>query len=110
MIARQRLSELFARLRRPGRRREQPGAPRGLARSVIVVKPKDPRFREVIYVLKEEALSDPDCDREELLRQATEAARGETGNVLPPWPRLPIWPAVLLLLGAVAILVLTGVL
>ena len=53
--------------------------------------------------------SDPDCSREELLRQAREAARAETGSVLPPGARLPLWPAVLLLLGALAILKFTGV-
>lgn len=104
------LEDLLARLRRPRAQPERAEVPRGLARSVIVVKPRDPRFREVIYVLKDEALRGGDCDREELLRQATEAARAETGKLLPPWPRLPLWPAVLLLLGTLLILLLTGVL
>ena len=105
-----RLEGLRDRLFRPGeRRRRTPPPPRGLTRNVIVVKPRDPRFREVIYVLKEEALSDPDCGREELLRQAQEAARAEAGGLLPGARRLPLWPAALLLLGALVILKLTGV-
>lgn len=105
-----RLEGLRDRLFRPReRRRRTPPPPRGLTRNVIVVKPRDPRFREVIYVLKEEALSDPDCGREELLRQAQEAARAEAGGLLPAGRRLPLWPAALLLLGALAILKLTGV-
>ena len=102
------LRERF-RLRLEERRRAEPPPPAGRARNVIVVKPRDPRFREVIYVLKEEALSDPDCGREELLRQAKEAARRETGEILPAGRRLSLWPAALLLLGALAILKLTGV-
>ncbi|MBR5093725.1 MAG: hypothetical protein IK095_01390, partial [Oscillospiraceae bacterium] len=74
-----------------------------------VVQPRDPRFREVLYVLRDDYLAEPGCDREELLRQAREAARAETGRTLPPGPRLPLWPAALLLLGAAAILKLTGV-
>ena len=104
-----RLSALFSRLRRPRPQHRAAPAPRGRARSVIVVKPRDPRFQEVIYVLKDDYFSDPDCDRTELLRQAREAARAETGSVLPPEPRLSLWPAVLLLLGAALILKLTGV-
>lgn len=105
-----RLEGLRDRLFRPReRRRRTPPPPRGLTRNVIVVKPRDPRFREVIYVLKEEALSDPDCGREELLRQAQEAARAEAGGLLPAGRRLPLWPAALLLLGALVILKLTGV-
>lgn len=104
------LTNLLARLRRPRAEAGRAEIPRGLARSVIVVKPRDPRFKEVIYVLRDEALRAGDCDREELLRQAEEAARLETGKQLPPWPRFPFWPAAALLLGALAILALTGVL
>lgn len=101
------LSRLLARL---PRLRPRPGAgslPRGRARNVIVVKPSDPRFREVIYVLRDDLFSEPGCDREELLRQAGEAARAETGSVLPA-RRVPLWPAALLLLGAALILKLCG--
>ncbi len=93
-----RLGELLARLRRPRHRAVGP-APAGKARQVIVVRPRDPRFREVIYVLREETLPGPGAEREELLRQALEAARGETERSLPPPPRRPLWPAALLLLG-----------
>ena len=104
-----RLGGLLRRLRRSsGKGRSRP-MPQGRARSVIVLKPRDSRFREVICVLRDDAFSDPDCDREELLRQAREVARAETGSVLPPRERLPLWPAVLLLLGTALILKLTGV-
>ncbi len=104
-----RLGGLLRRLRRsPGKGRSCP-MPQGRARSVIVLKPRDPRFQEVICVLRDDAFSDPDLDREELLQQAREAARGETGNVLPPRERLSLWPAALLLLGTLVILKLTGV-
>ena len=110
MTVRLLLKDLLARLRRVRSLPTRAEIPRGLARSVIVVKPRDPRFKEVIYVLKEESLRGGDCSREELLRQATEAARGETGKLLPPGPHLPLWPAALLLLGTLLILVLTDVL
>ena len=103
-----RLGELLRRLRRP-RRRPVPPPPPGQTRNVIVVRPRDPRFREVIYVLRDEALPGPGEEREELLRQALEAARRETGRALPPGPRLPFWPAAALLLGAALILKLCGV-
>ena len=102
-----RLGDLLARLRRP-RRRPGPPPPPGQARNVIVVKPRDPRFREVIYVLREEGPADPDREREELLRQAMEAARSETGGALPPRPPLPFWPAAALLLAAALALKLCG--
>ena len=71
-----RLGDLLTRLRRP-RRRSGPPPPPGQARNVIVVRPRDPRFREVIYVLRDEALPGEGEEREELLRQALEAARRE---------------------------------
>ena len=104
---RSRLEGLFSRRRRPAR------APlpevRGRARNLIVVKSRDPRFQEVIYVLRDEPFADPDCDREALLRQAREAARAETGRLLPPGPRFSLWPAAALLLGSLLILKLCGV-
>ena len=103
------LRGLLARLRRPRRAERLPAPPRGRARHVIVVEPKDPRFREVLYVLRDDYLAQSGCDREELLREAREAARADLGRALPPRPRLPLWPALLLLLGAAAILKLTGV-
>ena len=105
-----RLGSLIRRFRRDSDRGRSRPMPQGRVRSVIVLKPRDPRFQEVICVLRDDAFSDPDCDREELLRQAREAARAETGSVLPPGQRLPLWPATLLLLGALLILKLTGVL
>ena len=55
-----RLGELPARLR--FRRRAAPPPPPGQTRNVIVVKPRDPRFREVIYVLRDEALPGPEAE------------------------------------------------
>lgn len=104
-----RLEDWLSRLRRPRPARQRPGAPRGKLRNVIVVKPADPRFREAIYVLRDDYFADPDCDRAALLREAREAARRETGQALPPGPRFPFWPALALLLGAALILVWTGV-
>ena len=106
---RERVEGLLSRLRRPRRTEPPAAALRGKARNVIVVKPRDSRFQEAIYILRDDYFSDPDRNREELLRQAREAARTETGNVLPPGPRFPLWPALLLLLGAALILKLTGV-
>ena len=104
-----RLGGLLRRLRRsPGKGRSRP-VPQGRARSVIVLKPRDPRFQELICVLRDDVFSDPELDREELLRQAREAARAEAESLLPPGERLPLWPAALLLLGAALILKLTGV-
>ena len=103
-----RLRGLLQRLR-PGRdRRSRPPLPPGKTRNVIVLKPRDPRFQELICVLRDEPFADPDCDREELLRQAREAARAEMGRVLSPGPRLPLWPAAALLLGSLLILKLCG--
>ncbi len=104
------LGKLLRRLRRDRTAGRSRPVPPGRTRNVVVVKPRDPRFQEVIYVLRDEALSEADCDREKLLRQAEEAARAETGSVLPPGPRLSLWPAAALLLGALLILKLTGVL
>lgn len=102
------LAAFFSRFR-PRPRRERLPEVRGTARNLIVVKSRDPRFQEILYVLRDDYYSDPDCDRAELLRQAREAARAETGSVLPPGPRLPLWPAALLLAGTALILFLTGV-
>ena len=103
-----RLRGLLQRLR-PGRdRQSRPALPPGKTRNVIVLKPRDPRFQELICVLRDEPFADPDCDREELLRQAREAARAEMGRVLSPGPRLPLWPAAALLLGSLLILKLCG--
>ncbi len=101
------LQGLFSRRRR--RSREQFPEVRGTARNLIVVKSRDPRFQEILYVLRDDYFSDPGCDREELLRQAREAARAETGSVLPTGTRFPLWPALLFLAGAALILILTGV-
>ena len=104
-----RLGGLLRRLRRsPGKGRSRP-VPQGRARSVIVLKPRDPRFQELICVLRDDAFSDPELEREELLRQAREAARAEAESLLAPGERLPLWPAALLLLGALVILKLTEV-
>ena len=102
-----RLGDLLRRLR-PSGSRPGPPPPPGKLRNVIVVKPRDPRFHEVIYVLREEGLPGAAAEREEQLRQALEAARAETGRAFPRDRRLPFWPAAALLLGAALITKLCG--
>ena len=108
-----RLGDLLARLRRP-RRRSGPPPPPGQARNVIVVRPRDPRFREVIYVLREEPFQESGARREALLQEALSAARQEAGRVTDhPGTGLwnaPFWPALSLLLGSLLVLKCTGLL
>ena len=102
-----RLGDLLRRLR-PSGRRPGPPPPPGKLRNVVVVKPRDPRFQEVIYVLREEGLPGAAEERKELLRQALEAARAETGRALPRDRPPAFWPAAALVLGAALILKLCG--
>lgn len=87
-----------------GRIRRRKRAPRqevlrGVMQNVIVVKPADPRFREALFILRDDYLTDPARGREELLREARDAARSfaETAPPRRP-PRFPFW-AVPVLLG-----------
>ncbi len=74
---------------------------RGLLRNVIVVKPEDRRFREALFILRDDYFLDPDYEPEELLRQAREAALAISGTASPKKPKPPVLP-LLLLLAALA--------
>lgn len=64
---------------------------RGTVSQVIVVKEPGPCFREALFILRDEAVSDPTRDRAELLREAREAAAAFTGAQRPRfWPP-PRW-------------------
>ena len=79
------------------RRRPRPTGPpvKGHMANVIVVKPPDPRFKEAIFVLKDEYFLDSELSRQELLLQAREAAREYVASVCPPRRRLPPLPIIL---------------
>ena len=63
---------------------------RGTVSQVIVVKEPGPCFREALFILRDEAISDPRRDREALLREAREAAAAFTGAQRPRF-RPPPW-------------------
>ena len=85
-------------------RRASPRPVRGTVSSVIVVREPAPCFREALFVLRDEYLADPSRDREELMREAREAAAAFSGAEAPrrkPW----LLPAALAGLGAAALAV-----
>ena len=93
------------RLRLPRRSPGPSGALKGCMRQVIVVKPPDERFREAIFILRDDYLADPQADREALLRQAREAARRCAAQLAPAQrgrPRLVWLLPPLTALGALA--------
>ena len=71
---------------------------RGTVSNVIVVKNPAPCFREALFILRDDYLSDPNRDREALLREARQAAADFTG--VPVKGRKPWLPALLPLLAA----------
>ena len=88
-------------LRFPRLRRQTNAAPvRGTVSSVIVVKAPAPCFREALFVLRDEVLTDPEANREALLQQARQAAAAFSGPASPPPPRRYFW--LLPLLAALA--------
>ena len=107
------MERLGARLRGPGIRAAPP-PPAGQVHNIVVVKPRDPRFREVIYVLREEPFQASGARREALLQEALSAARRDAGRgAAPPRRRfwtLPFWPALSLLLGSLLVLKCAGLL
>jgi len=106
------LERLGAILRRPAARAVPP-PPAGQVQNIVVVKPRDPRFREVIYVLREEPFQECGARREALLQEALSAARQETGRATCPGAGLwnaPFWPALSLLLGSLLVLKCAGLL
>ena len=82
---------------------------RGNMRRVIVVEPPDPMFSEAMFILRDDYFQTPGLSRQELLRQAQNAARDCVGTPVPPEPRQPIFPtavSVFALGAAAAILAL----
>ncbi len=78
---------------------------------VIVVREPAPCFREALFVLRDDWLMDPRRDREELLRQAREAAAAFSGPGSPPPPRQRLlWFLPALALAALVLLRLCGLL
>ncbi len=103
------LAAAKARLRRRGR----PAGPavKGRMVGVISVKSPDPRFREVLFVLREDCFTGEELNRQELLLQAREAAGNYVNNLLPPARRrLPLMPLLLPAAGALLALLLTRLL
>ncbi len=71
---------MIARLRRRLVLRRGRKAPvRGTVSNLIVVKNPAPCFREALFILRDDYLSDPSRDRESLLREAREAAQNFAG-------------------------------
>lgn len=88
-----------ARLRRSVRQDRPPVC--GQMRNVIVVKPPDPRFREAIFVLREDYFLSEELSRQELLLQAKDAAQNYVNSICP---RRHSSPLLLLLFPAVFVL------
>lgn len=99
MRQRQRLP-LWSPARPAFRRRARAPAVKGLMANVIVVKSPDPRFREVLFVLREDGPADQERERRELLRQAREAAGEYLRTQLPERRRSPALPLLALVGGA----------
>ena len=97
------IARLFTGTRARLRRRSRSTGPpvKGRMASVIVVKPPDPRFKEAVFVLKDEYFLDTELSRQELLLQAREAAREYVASVSPPKRRLPPLPAILVAVAAI---------
>ena len=68
----------------PGQRAPRPGTLKGCVHNVIVVKPPDSRFREAVFILRDDYFLNEGVGEAELLRQAREAARDYTYEALPP--------------------------
>lgn len=69
-----------------GRRRQgqEPAVVKGRMRNIIVVKPPDERFQEVLFILKDDYLAGDGEARSALLQQAEEIARRYTAAAAPP--------------------------
>lgn len=91
------------RRRRAERRRVTEGAVlKGCMRNVIVVHPRSDIFQEAVFILRDDYLRAPGISREELLRQAREAAEDYTLTVAPKKLRPGPAPVLALLLLALA--------
>ena len=96
---RSRAGRQLPRRRRPPRR----GALKGCVHNVIVVKPPDSRFREAVFILRDDYFLNEGIGEAELLRQAEQAAREYTYEAVPPVSvRIP-WALLLFTLAAVLV-------
>ena len=78
---------------------------KGTASRVIVVKSPNPEiFREAFFILRDDYFQTPGLSRQELLRQAQNAARDFVGTAVPGEPGRPIFPTAMSIfaLGAAA--------
>lgn len=105
---RRRLIGLLSHLARPFRPPRPRCAVKGCTRSVIVVRPPDRRFTQVLFFLRDDYLLSDDADPERLLQQAREAAQDYTLRLAPPlrfrFPWLLLFMTAALLLGVLKIL------
>ena len=95
---------LSARRRERLSRRETLPVVRCNMRRVIVVEPPDPMFSEAMFILRDDYFQTPGLSRQELLRQAQNAARDFVGTAAPREPGRPIFPTAMSIfaLGAAA--------
>lgn len=95
---------LSARRRERLSRREALPVVRGNMRRVIVVQPPDPMFSEAMFILRDDYFQTPGLSRQELLRQAQNAAQDCADAASPREPRRPIFPTAMSVfaLGAAA--------
>ena len=94
------------------RRKAQPAKcpVKGHVRNIIVVKPPDPRFKEIIFVLKEDYFMGPELNRQELLLQARDVAREYVQANVPYAKRsFPPLLAALLTAAVFAVLHFSGI-
>lgn len=77
---------------------------RGNMRRVIVIQPADPMFSEAMFILRDDYFQTPGLSRQELLRQAREAAKDCAGQALPSGAGRPLLPGAMSVfaLGAAA--------
>ena len=100
---------LSARRRQRLSHRETLPVVRGNMRRVIVVEPPDPMFSEAMFILRDDYFQTPGLSRQELLRQAQNAAQDFVGTAAPREPGRPIFPTAMSILArgaAAAILAL----
>ena len=83
---------------RPPRRHSPPL--KGCMRHVIVVKPPDRRFREAMFILRDDYFLDGAVDEAELLRQAKAAAKDYVREAIPVRRSLAPWLLLALTLPA----------
>ena len=100
--------EISCRLRAlsaPRRRVKQPVV-KGNMQSMLVMRPEGGIFREVIFILRDEYLQQGGVSRQELLRQAREAAGEYMRDYIPEKkpPTFLLWPALALCAAALLIL------